>query len=355
VTIHVPPQWPDKLPTKISFVGEAPSDAELDKGQPLVGPSGRVFNAILRTAGLSRFDYHITNVFDEQLPDNNIASWLGPATEAKAGGWDNLPPVGKLGYLRPEHHHHLDRLAEELARAQPSVIVPLGATALWALTGFSNITSYRGTTLAATRLAPGVKLVPAYHPAHIIHQWKLYSVAVGDFSKAAVEADRGRAIILPKRELLIEPTLQELKDYVPRLLASDLLSVDIETGWGQITSIGFAPDAEHAICVPFVDKRRPDRNYWPTLLEEYEAMECVRTVLESDVPKVGQNYSGYDAYWLWKRWKMATRNLNHDTRLMHHVLYPELPKDLEFMGASYTNQGAWKNWGHNSSAEKRDD
>lgn len=350
---HVPPQWPTRTPTKIAFVAEAPSNEELDAGQPLVGPSGRIFNAIMRTAGLDRSQYLVTNVFDEKLPGNDVSAWCNNLTDARAGGYTNLPPIGAAGFLRPEHHCHLDRLQKELETCQPTVIVPLGGTALWALTGQAGITAQRGNVTSATRLVEGTKLLPTFHPAAVMHQWKLFTVVVSDLVKAEREANRGPAIFYPKRELIIEPSLQDIRDYLPRLFASDLLSVDIETGWGQITCIGFAPDAEHAICIPFMDRRNVTKSYWATVEEEVEAWKLVREVLDSNVPKLGQNFAGYDLYWLLEKYRMRVRNLQQDTRLLHHALYPELPKSLAFMGSSYSEQGSWKHWGKKQ--EKRDD
>jgi len=64
----------------------------------------------------------------------------------------------------------------------------------------------------------------------------------------------------------------------------------------------------------------------------------------------------YDVMWIDKKWKMKVMNYGDDTRLAHQVLYPELPKDLAFLGATYTDLGAWKNWGGRySSANKRDE
>ena len=341
---------PSRLPVRIAFVGEAPGEEEEEKGIPLVGPSGRVFNAMLRTANLDRSDYLITNVFDERIPDNDLKHWTVPADEARRIGADVLPSLPPNGYLHPERHHALARLRGELELARPSIIVPLGGTALWALTGSNAITSQRGSIQPATLLTPGVKILPTFHPAFVIRQWKFFSVVTADFIRASRES-AFRDIRLPKRELLVEPTIEEIRAYLPRLLNSNLLAADIETGWGQITNIGFAPDAEHAINIPFIDLRNANKSFY-SLRDEYEAWKIVKQVLESPVPKVGQNFT-YDAYWLLKRMDIHTRNYIHDTRLIHHNLYPELPKDLEFMGSSYTEQGAWKTWGRRS--EKRDE
>ncbi len=89
---HVPPQLPVGGRCKIAFVGMAPSDYERLYGFPLVGPAGRIFDQELRIAGLAveggfeapprarnvrrmlevRAPYLVTNVFDEQLPNNDI-------------------------------------------------------------------------------------------------------------------------------------------------------------------------------------------------------------------------------------------------------------------------------------------
>ena len=351
--ISVPAQWPAQLPAKIAFVAEAPSDEEVERGIPLIGPSGRVFDSMLRTAGLDRSNYLITNVFDQKLPDNDVKNWCAPMGEARAGGFTDIPPIEEAGFLRPEYRHHLTRLQEELEICRPNVIVPLGGTALWALTGDAAITAHRGSITQAKRLVPGAKLLPTFHPALVIRQWKFFSVVVGDFVKAHTQSLLGPQITYPTRNLLLEPDLNDIRTFIPRLLKSSLLSVDIETGWGQITSVGFAPDAENAICIPFLDKRTVHRNYWPTTAEEVEAWKLVREVMESDTPKLGQNFGGYDAFWFMLKKRIKPMNFIHDTRLLHHALYPELPKDLEFMGASYSTQGAWKNWGRHK--EKKDD
>lgn len=342
--MSVPAQYPSHFPARIAFVGEAPGVNEVEKGIPLVGASGNVFNAMLRTANLSRAEFHITNVFDERLPDNEVKNWC-------SGEKNDLPSIGAAGYLRPEFHHHLTRLRDELADVRPNIVVPLGGTALWAFTGGTDITSQRGAIQPATTLTPGIKLLPTFHPAFVIRQWKFFSVVTADIIRAYREGAYPE-IRLPKRELLIEPSIKDIYDYMPRLMASDLLSVDIETGWGLVTNIGFGPDPEHAINIPFVDVRRANKSFY-SVDDEVLAWQAVRQIMESNVPKLGQNFGGYDAYWFIDAMGIAPRNFVHDTRLMHHNLYPELPKDLEFMGGSYTEQGAWKSWGRKSQ-EKRE-
>jgi uracil-DNA glycosylase family 4 len=316
------------------FVGEAPSDEEIIQGEPMAGPSGRVFSSVLRTAGLERSDYYITNVYDEQAPDDDLSVFRKDAERtAKA----------------------FKRLAAEVVEAGPNVIVPLGPTALWAFTGQNAITPYRGTVSKANRVSPGAKLVPTFHPSHVMQQWKYFSTVTADVIKAAAEAKRGPLVRYPRVTLTIEPQLKDVLQWAPKLMAADLLSTDIETGWGQITCIGFAPNDHEAICIPFVDLRRPTRSYWGDSEEEAKVLRIIEEILGAPNPKLFQN-GPYDVMWIAKKWHMTVRNYSEDTRLEHQALYPELPKDLAFMGATYTDLGAWKNWGGRySSANKRDE
>ena len=342
---HVPPQQPAAVPCKIVFVGEAPSDEERLKGRPLVGPSGRVFDQMLRTAGLDRAQYGVTNVFDEQLPQNEVANWCVNTVQWKElahavpEGFD--PKLADGMYLHPSHWHHLERLRVELAAMRPTLIVPLGGTALWALTGYAGITEARGAVAQAKYLLPGTKLLPTLHPAHVIHEWRMFHIVVADLIKAAAEAEYPD-VRLSRRELWLEPTLVDMRHFKQEYIDNaDLLSVDIETAAGQITCIGFAPDTRRAIVVPFVDFRVITRSYWPTAEDECAAWDWVADVLASGTPKLFQN-GPYDVYWLLDRAGLTVNNYLHDTRLLHHALYPELPKSLGFMGANYAQQGAWK-------------
>lgn len=346
---RVPCQKPRRTPCPIAFVGEAPSDEEVsnrieigrDKAgkrlykadpQPFVGPSGRLFNSILRAANLDREDFLITNVFDEQAPENEVGPWLRDEALIK---------------------RNFDRLAGELQRFRPRVVVPLGSTALWAFTGRSAIGDFRGSVLPSTRIVPGVKLLPTFHPAAVMRSYKLLPLVTSDFIKAQAEAKLGPKITYPDVTLLVEPSLADVKAFCKDCLKAKLLSTDIETGWGQITSIGFAPTADLAMNIPFIDLRKPNKSYWGSLEEECQAWFAVQEVLESEVPKLGQNFT-YDAAWLWVKMHIRCRNYQRDIRLLHHALYPELPKSLGSMAASYTRFGAWKHWGYGGTEDKKD-
>ena len=350
---HVPSQQPSETPCKIAFISEAPGDHELARGKPLVGPHGRVFDQALRVAGIERSECLITHVFDEKLPDDNVKGWCASAPVRKEWPGYDLPPIGDAGFLRPEHVHHLERLGRELSVSGATILVPLGATALWALIGNAGITERRGSTFQASRLTPRVKVLPTYSPTNAMKDWSLFHVMCADLVKAKRECEFPE-VRHTKCELWLEPSLDDIKSFKERYLdEAEIISIDIETAGGLITCIGFGSDAQRAITIPFSDMRQPSRSYFRSAFDEQEAWRLVQDICGNPRPKLLQN-GLYDCYWLWQERRIGIKNYRHDTRLLHHSLYPELPKSLAFMGSSYAQRGAWKTM-RIKRAEKRDE
>jgi hypothetical protein len=146
----------------------------------------------------------------------------------------------------------------------------------------------------------------------------------------------------PARSVIINPTLQDIRDWSAEVLADPppVLAVDIETGQNQIKCIGFARSRSAAIVIPFVDLGRPDGSYWPSAHDERLAWELVQGLLAAPCPKVFQN-GMYDLQWL-RRLPLAPTHCTEDTMLLHHSLYPELQKGLGFLGSIYTSESSWK-------------
>ena len=93
------------------------------------------------------------------------------------------------------------------------------------------------------------------------------------------------------------------------------------------------------LVIPFV-ARLSGGNYWGDEAHELRAWNCVRRLLESEIPKVGQNFL-FDMQYL-TRVGIKCRNVQHDTMLLHHALFPEMQKGLGFLGSVYTNEQSWK-------------
>lgn len=327
---------------EIALVGEAWGAEEERERTPFVGSSGYLLTQMLEEAGIARADCFLTNVFNFRPFHNKLETLYGPRTEALAG----YPTIEKSKYIRAEFANELDRLGEELIEVNPNIIIALGNTALWALCGRGAISKVRGTTCLSTLTVSGFKVLPTYHPAAVQRQWELRPICIADFFKAERESYYPE-IKRPKREIWIEPTLEDLETFyekyiIPRSIEQGLeLSIDIETAGTQITCVGFGY-SDVALVLPILDERRKNRSYWPTLSDERGARGFVRKILKNPlIRKLFQN-GMYDIAFIWRAWKMSIFSATEDTMLIHHAMQPESLKGLGFMASVYCDEGDWK-------------
>ena len=279
------------------------------------------------------------NVFPA-LPGNSVLNILGPKPTA-IPGYPNLEK-GANGYVQLPYADALRKLERALNSLDANIVVCLGNTPLWALCGTTGVSKLRGTTRMSTHTVADFKVLATYHPATVLRQIELRSVTVFDLMKAVRENESPK-LMLPEREIWIEPTIKDIEVfYEHRIRGSDLLSVDIETSGNQITCIGFAPDARSALVVPFFDSRRKGRSYWGSTHDESVVWSLVRNVLtDRSIPKLFHN-ALYDTAFLWRAQGIPTYNVAQDTMLMHHALQPESLKSLGFLGSVYCAETAWK-------------
>lgn len=342
------------------FVGEAWGAEEEEVKQPFVGASGREFARMLseawqepelahaagqhdrsqwlreRNDWLNKRGVLLTNVFAFRPSNNNLATICTDA----AGAGEGAKPVRTQAprYIKPEYMCEVERLKREIELVRPNLVVALGATALWALLGVIGIGGHRGATVHST-LVPNQKMLATYHPAGVIYQWSLRGTVVADLMKAQNEA-RHADIVRPPRRIHVCPDIEDVESTTDWLLANaKILSPDIETMKGQIRCVGFAWTRSDAIVIPFIHNLS-GKSYWEWEEHELRAWFCVKRLLESDIPKVFQN-GIFDCQYLYRA-GISTKNMAHDTMLLHHVLYPELPKGLGFLGSIYTNEMSWK-------------
>lgn len=285
----------------------------------------------------------LTNVLALRPAGNKLESLCGTrkeveAEDPRAGGF---PSVAKGKYLRPGYLGELLRLERELTSWNPPLVCCLGNTAIWALAKQTNIGSIRGTISQGSLGAWTGKILPTYHPAGVMRNWSWRPTVVADLMKAAREMEFPE-IRRPNRWILIDPSLSEVMSWVGETLLHppEWLSPDIETASGQITCIGFASSTGESLVIPFWDRRRLDWSYWNSATEEGVALSAVKLLLESSIPKVGQNFI-YDLQYL-TRYGIRPQACIGDTMLLHHSLFPEMQKGLGFLGSIYTNEASWK-------------
>jgi len=321
------------------IVGEAWGCEEEDAGGvPFVGASGKLLRGLLRQVGIAYDEAYVTNVFNlRPHPSNNIINLCGSRGEGIPG----YPALSRAKYAKAEYASELDRLFEEIARVNPTLILALGATPSWALLKTSGIKSIRGAPLPFHLSGHTYKVLPTYHPAAVLRDWSLRPILLADLHKARRELEYPD-IRRPQRSIWIEPTYTDLIAFECGYInSSPQLSIDIETEAEQITCIGFAPSPSIGLVVPFVDKTKPGNSYWKTLEEEVRVWQWVRKMCGLKKRIVGQNFL-YDIGYLWGKYGIPVPHATDDTMLLHHSLQPEMDKGLGFLGSIYTDEASWK-------------
>lgn len=326
------------------IIGEAPGAEEEISGIPFIGSAGKQLTEAMTTAGLDRREWFILNTFLKRPPDNDLKEWTLNKTEFKREyGYVPTTPALKKRYLLPEHQWQITELQERLRILKPDLILAMGATALWFLTGNDAITQWRGTFFTS----PYGRAIATLHPASVLYQYSNLPLLWADLVKVRLWL-AGELPQPVRRRLWINPTFDEIAACYARFAAQPLerLGVDIETcpSIDQITTISYS-SATEGICIPIWDRHCYDadrQNYWPEVRDEVLAWRWIDRFAKLPNPKVMQN-GLYDAqYLLDAPVEIRLRNWCDDTSLLQHSYQPELKKDLGTLASLYLNEPSWK-------------
>jgi len=280
----------------------------------------------------------VINVTSVRPLNNNIQEFFPKPKQLKGG-----EQLYNGRHCRQEILTGLMLLKAEIAATKPRVIIALGDTALWALTGESGIGNWRGSFL---QHESGATIIPTYHPAAILRMWEWRYICVNDLKKVNDILMR-KVTGAPREFFLTSPSWGNLtslfKNLHLRLDSGETLTlaVDIETRNRQIDCLGFAWSPSNAICIPFFALSTGE-SYWD-LDGELKIVEMLRTLLlHPNVKVVGQNFS-YDAAYMAKLWGWYPTPA-FDTMIAHAVAFPGLPKALDFLSSLYRPwHRFWKN------------
>jgi DNA polymerase len=166
-TQGVPGRGPAHAP--LMLVGEQPGDEEDLRGEPFVGPAGRLLDRLLAEAGVVRESAYLTNA-------------------VKHFKWE---PRGKRRLHKTPAQQEIDAchhwLDQEIGAVAPRVIVALGATALKSLGVKLGVGAARE---AAPHHAGGARIVATWHPSAILRAEgdraaTMHAQLVEDLRKAA--------------------------------------------------------------------------------------------------------------------------------------------------------------------------
>jgi uracil-DNA glycosylase family 4 len=317
-------------PAKIMVIGDTPGADDQLKRRMWQGTAGAEMRKMLHEAGISQSECYMTNVFKTRVPDMEALF-----------DFKNKRPIGDT----LEKQRAL--LDLEIEECSPAIIIALGGIPLWMLHGDSAISTWRGSLLSYK----GIKVIPTYHPTQIMRVWEWRSIALTDLRRAKQEALTPGDFGWRDYQFIVRPgfeqTLNTLRDLLQEAEKGPLkLSVDIETRSQFMACIGIAWSQTAAICIPLMCVENHE-GYWNER-EELEIITTIRDLLtHRNVAVVGQNFL-YDAQYFAKEHGYVPR-VTDDTMFMQHVLFPGLPKGLDFLASMYCQKyvywkGEGKDW-----------
>ena len=321
---------------KILIVGEYPGADELWKGLPFQGASGTELARMLHEAGIMLSDCRLAYAYPWK-PDGYPPVLIETTKPKAAKAGMTLCTNGK--FHTDAVQAGLTLLNDEIARLKPDLIITLGEFALWAVTGESGITNWRGSLLEHQS---GVTCIPTYSPQMILRAWEWRIFMVRDLKRARDYQANPDAYKIDYT-FSIRPSFFQvmnlLEGFTNRARAGETvkLALDIETICRHISCLGIAWDSKNALCIPFTSRNSATsaiEHYWE-LHEEVAIVQALKTLLTH--PRVlcaGQNFAGYDNQHFAKHWGF-TPNLVFDTMLAQHTLYPGLDKALDVLSSLY--------------------
>jgi DNA polymerase len=135
------------------LVGEQPGDVEDQRGEPFVGPAGKLLDRALQEAGIDVGSVYLTNA---------VKHFRWKPDERSKRRIHQKPSAGNIRACRPW-------LAAELRAVQPNLVVALGATAAQAILGTSfRLTQNRGSVLDADLDGLKFSVLATIHPSAVL-------------------------------------------------------------------------------------------------------------------------------------------------------------------------------------------
>jgi uracil-DNA glycosylase len=340
---------------KIVIIGEAPGKDEAERGIPFVGASGAELDRMLTDAGiyktddkgniLNRDDVYFTNVTLIRPPNNDINAWVQktPAFKKPSKSVKKPTPAHYVLYrgwwVEPHVKRDAELLIEDLKEIKPNVVICLGQTPFWALCAEGSegkIGTWRGSTILSD-IIPGLKVVPAYHPAFILRVWEHRRITVQDFRRAKAAA-ASPELPSPGWDFLTAPTFEAtcgfLTGLLERLEANPIpFTCDIEGAQNRTLCVGIGVSAKRAICIPF----HKAGGFYFSPDQHYVVVRLLSKVLTHRNALVVNQNINFDAQYLISDFCIYP-NVHWDTMVAQNVLFPGTPLNIAYQASMYCKQ-----------------
>lgn len=212
------------------------------------------------------------------------------------------------------------------------VIVGLGEVPLRQWTDKKSVDKYHMTPIYL-----GDQIyIPTFDLGRVQKQFEFNTFQEMAFRRAAeISLSPSKSPVVDER-FLLNPSLDVVLEVLERIKNEEEIAVDVETGWGQINTVGFAWSPHDAIAINTL----PDRL---GSIQFHRLWEAIREVLEGPSRKIFQNFI-YDTSYF-SAYGIHTEHIHFDTMFAQKVLWPEFKSNLGNVGRIYTRRPYWKDDG----------
>lgn len=348
-----------------TVIAEAPGDKEVERGEPLVGPSGLELGAAWSAIGTRRSRFNYVNVLACRPPtlhkkQNNLRGFLHQlkATNKKRAAEEKPPIPSPFDCCRP-------RFKKDLRRGGTKNLIALGGTALEALRGTGgSIMDLRGGPLEAA----GARILPTLHPAFVLRSRRYLQAFHADLSRAVRWFETGLEWRDP--DVIYWPNLGQVRVFLAHAKhhSNRFTVIDVETAPGfsgeswkfydsnfdKLRCLGLClADGATAMVVPFRSKTDPGIRRFYETGEGRAIVRELRDFFAGPWMKAGHNLS-YDSAVVEHHFGVSIEP-RIDTIGLHKFASPELPHNLGYVGSVYTDVTSWKAGHQAENAETDED
>lgn len=292
-------------PCKVLLIGEAPGEEEDYQGKPFTGGAGSILWKAIFNSNLSKYKntLAITNIIRCRPPHNRDP---------------NDEEISACKY----------NLDLELQLYKPQLVITLGEVPLNAVTGLRKI----GTWHNSFEWRNGVLYLYAYHPAYMMRSPHYLLALINAFNTAA-ELLENPTWERRKVNYVYDPSPPHLSELLlmhceipPKGLTFDLETTGLDPYKDTLIGFSFSGIGNAAVAVNLNREDPYNDPHW-LVFEKY--------LQDGDIPKTIQNAT-FDIYWLLVQGH-PVYGLNWDTKLAAGMLYSDLPRNLSWLRAWYTD------------------
>lgn len=251
--------------------------------------------------------------------------------------WSLLRDKMRRAGLSPEECQFF-KLSEFISTDR--LILGMGEKSLNYFTGLKGIDKWQLSPLSSKF---GGKFIPTYDFGRIQKQFEL-NLYLELALKRAYEESKTKDYENREERFHLNPSVEETMSILDFIKTQPEISVDIETGYGQINTVGFAWSQSDAIAINVLPSRCSSGSY-------RALWEKIRDVLVSDSKKIFQNFI-YDVSYF-SAYGIRVNEIAHDTMWAMKFLWPELDMNLGNVGRVYTKRSYWKDDGKVEGAEAK--